>query len=150
MPTKKTAVKRLTDLRDLMKTVPSKNYNHECYISDVNEFTGKPHECGTVACTLGHAVVNRHLFKGLKLRPVLDDDGKTIVDIEPTDGADKFYGGWAQIGDVADEYFGEGVHEFIMDAEAYESLGLYDNDVQPKHVVARIEYFVNHTYGVKI
>ena len=128
---RRTRANRLFRLRDLIADLSPEQYRHDEYISRMGG------GCGTVACALGHAVVNKHkLFRKLDLSVKRTRGGSCHL-----------AGNYEYFGEefAAEEYFGRGSFSAIFDVDAF-AQGLEGN-VPLHNVVRRINKFVRESFG---
>jgi hypothetical protein len=126
---------RLLKLRDYLKTLKGKQYDHSSLVTYKNG-----HPCKTVACAFGHAVASK-LFRELPLKIV---QGKHF----PEDFYihDKEVDGEADVEEWANTFFGPNSWDNIFD-DCDAEYGVPSKDVTRKMVVKRIEEFVKGSYG---
>jgi hypothetical protein len=102
----------------LLEQVPNVNYNHAAYILRGSS----SNKCGTVGCSLGHAVASGK-FPGLKVRHVENagDFGRHFY-FSPINGKFQDFG-CTQTGFKAwaDYYFGPDTYNRIFDVKPYET-----------------------------
>jgi len=95
---------RLHKLHDLIHSIPRDKYDHSKFITETNK-------CGTVACTLGHAVVSG-AFPDIGIVAIRDEVYE--FDLRPSWDAAK-----GEVSDQADFYFGNGIFNAVFEYDAF-------------------------------
>jgi len=147
---KRTFVRRLLKLRDILIDAPPENYDH----SVITE----KRDCGTAACAVGHAVVHHKQFPGL---PVYfdGDDWNLEYTAYPDWMAELYRDQFAQwykeheeFEDLStysssDTYFGPFAWAYIFDTNAYPKPTA---DVTKYDAIQRIEDYITKVLGCEL
>lgn len=139
---RKTFAIRLLTLVNLLKTVPSKQYRHQTWVTKNNP----GHPCGTVACSLGWAVVMKDkLFPELQLEvrsAPLACSGWGIGPTEKSSGRRE----------AATAYFGEHVfsHVFLGDVFLEERSCASIDGVKKSDVIRLLKRIAKQRYGYEL